>query len=74
MSTVLWCLTTGAQFVLVWWYRSAPVFYLPKGYLPGVVGWWFSLPFAPKGACLVPPPSLSRQSPRTEAAALRGRC
>lgn len=51
-SRIIWLLTTGTQFALVWWYRKQAVFYLPNGWLGGGwVGleWWFSLPFAPKG-------------------------
>ena len=49
INSVLWLLTTGAQFALVWWYRKQAVFYLPKGYLAGPVAWWFAFPSAPKG-------------------------
>jgi hypothetical protein len=42
--------TTGLQFLLVWWYRKQAVFYMPKGWLGPGMGWWFSLPFAPKGS------------------------
>jgi tail-anchored protein insertion receptor len=45
----LWLFTTGAQFVLGWWYRSKPVFFLPPGWL-GPFTWWLALPFAPKGS------------------------
>jgi len=46
---LLWATTTGAQFVLVWWYRREPVFYLPPGWL-GPLAYFFSLPSAPKGS------------------------
>ncbi|KAK1927310.1 protein GET1 [Papiliotrema laurentii] len=49
-STLIWTTTTGAQLVLVWWYRRQPVFWLPKGWLPGPAAWLLSLPSAPKGA------------------------
>jgi tail-anchored protein insertion receptor len=45
---LLWGATTGARFVLVWWYRRQPVFYLPPGWL-GPFAWFFSLPSAPNG-------------------------
>ncbi|CAG7849394.1 Protein GET1 {ECO:0000255/HAMAP-Rule:MF_03113} AltName: Full=Guided entry of tail-anchored proteins 1 {ECO:0000255/HAMAP-Rule:MF_03113} [Serendipita indica DSM 11827] len=45
----LWFATTGAQFVLVWWYRREPVFFLPPGWL-GPMGWFLSLPSAPSGS------------------------
>lgn len=47
-STALWTLTTGARFIVGWWYRRTPVFYLPSGWF-GPVTWWLSLPFAPAG-------------------------
>ncbi|KAL7417649.1 CHD5-like protein-domain-containing protein [Mrakia frigida] len=49
-SRLIWILTTGFQFGLVWWYRKRALFYLPNGWLGGGVGWWFSFPSAPKGA------------------------
>ena len=48
-SSVLWILTTGAQLVLVWYYRSRPVFWLPKDWVPGPIAWLLSFPSAPKG-------------------------
>lgn len=48
-SSLIWVLTTGAQFVLVWWYRKQPVFWLPKGWVPGLAGWILSFPSAPAG-------------------------
>lgn len=45
---LLWAATTGAQFILVWWYRREPVFYLPPGWL-GPLGYFLALPSAPKG-------------------------
>ncbi|KAF9050436.1 WRB/Get1 family [Panaeolus papilionaceus] len=47
-NTVLWILTTGLQFVVGWWYRKQPVFYLPEGWF-GPLTWWLALPFAPAG-------------------------
>ncbi|KAF5377697.1 hypothetical protein D9757_009373 [Collybiopsis confluens] len=51
-STGLWLCTTGAQFVVGWWYRKSAIFYLPPGWF-GPLGWVLSLPFAPKGAVSV---------------------
>ncbi|KDR67475.1 hypothetical protein GALMADRAFT_258049 [Galerina marginata CBS 339.88] len=51
-NTLLWLLTTGLQFVVGWWYRKQPVFYLPEGWL-GPLGWWLALPFAPAGSVSV---------------------
>ncbi|RSH82298.1 GET complex subunit get1 [Saitozyma podzolica] len=49
-SSVLWLFTTGAQLVLVWWYRKQPVFYLPPGWVPYPVAWVLSFPSAPLGS------------------------
>ncbi|KAL5523840.1 GET1 [Sanghuangporus baumii] len=48
-NTFIWLLTTGAQFVIGWWYRKSAVFYLPPGWL-GPATWFLSLPFAPSGS------------------------
>ncbi|KZT61775.1 hypothetical protein CALCODRAFT_522579 [Calocera cornea HHB12733] len=48
-KALLFLLTSGAQWALVWYYRAAPVFYLPPGWL-GPIAWWLSLPFAPAGS------------------------
>ncbi|KAJ3971552.1 CHD5-like protein-domain-containing protein [Lentinula raphanica] len=48
----IWICTTGAQFVIGWWYRKAAVFYLPPGWF-GPLGWVLALPFAPRGAVSV---------------------
>ncbi|KAH9484843.1 GET complex subunit get1 [Psilocybe cubensis] len=51
-NTALWLLTTGLQFVVGWWYRKQPVFFLPEGWF-GPLGWWLALPFAPAGSVSV---------------------
>ncbi|KAJ3513909.1 hypothetical protein NLJ89_g2678 [Agrocybe chaxingu] len=51
-NTLLWLLTTGLQFVVGWWYRKQPVFFLPEGWF-GPLTWWLSLPFAPAGSVSV---------------------
>lgn len=47
-STGIWICTTGAQFVIGWWYRKAAIFYLPPGWF-GPLAWVLAFPFAPKG-------------------------
>ncbi|KAL0956757.1 hypothetical protein HGRIS_002876 [Hohenbuehelia grisea] len=49
---LIWILTSGAQFVIGWWYRKSAIFYLPPGWF-GPLGWWLSFPFAPKGSVSV---------------------
>ncbi|KAJ4480728.1 WRB/Get1 family [Lentinula lateritia] len=51
-STGIWICTTGAQFVIGWWYRKAAIFYLPPGWF-GPLAWVLAFPFAPKGAVSV---------------------
>lgn len=48
-STVLWAFTSGLQFVLVSWYRSSPVFFLPPGWFPPALVWLLGFPSAPYG-------------------------
>ena len=48
-SSLLMLLTTGAQFILVWWFRKSPVFWLPQRWFPGPVAWLLSFPSAPIG-------------------------
>jgi len=45
---------------LVWWYKSKPVFWLPKGWFPSILVWILSFPSAPLGMCY---PFLLRPSP-----------
>ncbi|GLB36982.1 putative required for the post-translational delivery of tail- anchored (TA) proteins to the endoplasmic reticulum [Lyophyllum shimeji] len=51
-NTAVWLLTTGVQFLVGWWYRKTPVFYLPPGWF-GPLEWWLSFPFAPAGSVSV---------------------
>ncbi|KAI5120654.1 hypothetical protein M0805_007991 [Coniferiporia weirii] len=48
-NSFIWILTTGAQFVIGWWFRKSAVFYLPPGWF-GPVTWFLSFPFAPAGS------------------------
>lgn len=50
-GTLIWVATTGAQLVLVWWYRRQPVFWLPAQWVPGPVAYVLRFPSAPKGEC-----------------------
>ncbi|KAJ3749493.1 WRB/Get1 family [Lentinula detonsa] len=51
-SSGIWICTTGAQFVIGWWYRKTAIFYLPPGWF-GPLTWVLAFPFAPKGAVSV---------------------
>lgn len=48
-ATFLWITTAGTQQFLVWWYKSKPVFWLPKGWFPSIIIWILSFPSAPLG-------------------------
>ncbi|CAK9783905.1 unnamed protein product [Cutaneotrichosporon oleaginosum] len=52
-SSLIWVVTTGASFFLVWWYRRVPVFWLPAGWVPGPVAWVLAFPGAPRGSVSV---------------------
>ncbi|RSH81694.1 GET complex subunit get1 [Apiotrichum porosum] len=49
-NTLIWIATTGAQLVLVWWYRRQPVFWLPAQWVPAPVAYILRFPSAPKGS------------------------
>ncbi|KAG0150875.1 hypothetical protein CROQUDRAFT_668226 [Cronartium quercuum f. sp. fusiforme G11] len=49
-STLLWVFTSGLQFLLVSWYRTNPVFFLPTGWFPPTMVWLLGFPSAPYGA------------------------
>ncbi|KGB76293.2 protein GET1 [Cryptococcus deuterogattii R265] len=49
-NTLLWLMTTGAQFLLSWWFRKQPIFWLPEGWVPYPVAWLVSFPSAPIGS------------------------
>ncbi|KZV88365.1 hypothetical protein EXIGLDRAFT_672603 [Exidia glandulosa HHB12029] len=53
-QTVLWCFTSGVQFVIGWWYSRRAVFFIPAGVL-GPLTWWLAFPWAPSGSvsCMV---------------------
>jgi len=48
-SSFIWISTTGAQFVIGWYYRKSAVFWLPQGWF-GPLEYWLSFPFAPEGS------------------------
>ncbi|WWC71365.1 uncharacterized protein I206_105320 [Kwoniella pini CBS 10737] len=49
-KTSLWVLTSGSKFILVWWFRKKPVFWLPEGWVPYPIAWLISFPSAPLGS------------------------
>ena len=47
---VRWLLTTGLRIFLQFWCSKAPIFWLPEGWVPGVVEWGLCFPRAPRGS------------------------
>jgi hypothetical protein len=42
--------TNGVRFVLQFWFGPVPMFWLPKGWMPGYVEWLLAFPKAPSGS------------------------
>lgn len=53
LKPFFWLITSGASLVIMTWYRSTPVFFLPKGWFGSTWEWWLAFPSAPKGALSV---------------------
>ncbi|CAG8532377.1 3096_t:CDS:2 [Ambispora gerdemannii] len=51
-TTFLWLSTSGVEVSMMIFYRTSPVFYLPRGWFSPVT-WMFSVPFAPSGSVSV---------------------
>ncbi|KAF8513020.1 CHD5-like protein-domain-containing protein [Hysterangium stoloniferum] len=51
-NSLLWIITSGAQYALGWWYGKHAVFYLPPQWF-GPAQWCLALPFAPLGSVSV---------------------
>ena len=50
-TTVLrWLGTNGLRFFLQWWFAKRPMFWIPRGWLPGYVEWALAFPRAPRGS------------------------
>ena len=50
-ATILrWSLTNGLRFFLQFWFAKRPLFWLPRGLVPGYVEWLLSFPRAPRGS------------------------
>ncbi|KAF2155691.1 Guided entry of tail-anchored protein 1 [Myriangium duriaei CBS 260.36] len=45
-----WAGTTGLRFVLQFWFSKRPMFWIPRGWVPGYVEWLLAFPRAPTGA------------------------
>lgn len=45
-----WLATNGLRYFLQFWYSKQPMFWLPKGLMPGYVEWFLAFPRAPTGS------------------------
>jgi hypothetical protein len=48
-STLLYVITSGLQWAMVWWYRREPVFWIPAGWVPRGLDRWLSFGGGPRG-------------------------
>ncbi|KAF2085857.1 hypothetical protein K490DRAFT_18533, partial [Saccharata proteae CBS 121410] len=49
-NTLRWLGTTGARFLLQFWFSKQPLFWIPQGWVPGYVEWILAFPRAPTGS------------------------
>ncbi len=45
--------TNGLRFLLQFWFAKQPMFWLPRGWVPGFVEWALAFPRAPRGSVSV---------------------
>ena len=50
VSTLRWSGTNGLRFFLQFWYSKHPLFWIPRGWVPGYVEWLLAFPRAPTGS------------------------
>ena len=50
VSVIRWLSTNGLRFFLQFWYAKQPIFWLPRGWVPGYVEWALALPRAQTGS------------------------
>lgn len=48
-STLLYVITSGLQWAIVWWYRREPAFWMPAGWVPRGMDRWLSFGGGPRG-------------------------
>ena len=49
-SSIRWALTTGLRIFLQLWFSRRPMFWIPEGWMPGIVEWGLAFPRAPRGS------------------------
>src|SRR6186713_831081 len=50
VSVLRWLGTNGLRFFLQFWYAKEPMFWLPKGWVPGYIEWILAFPRAQTGS------------------------
>ncbi|OCK85383.1 hypothetical protein K432DRAFT_318518 [Lepidopterella palustris CBS 459.81] len=50
VSSVRWLSTNGVRFFLQFWYSKQPLFWIPRGWVPGYAEWILAFPRAPRGS------------------------
>ncbi|QSL65727.1 hypothetical protein MERGE_000005 [Pneumocystis wakefieldiae] len=53
MRIIIWLCTYGLQYIIQWYYRKIPVFWLAKGWFPRYIEWILCFPMAPIGSVSV---------------------
>ena len=50
VNALRWIGTNGLRFFLQFWYSKRPLFWIPRGWVPGYVEWLLAFPRAPTGS------------------------
>ena len=50
VAAVRWASTNGLRMLLQIWYSREPMYWIPKGWVPGYVEWLLAFPRAPRGS------------------------
>ena len=49
-TALRWLGTNGLRFFLQFWFAKRPLFWIPRGWVPGYVEWLLAFPRAPRGS------------------------
>ena len=49
VGSLRWVLINGLRLGLMFWYTKVPMFWIPRGWLPGTIEWVMAFPKAPTG-------------------------
>ena len=50
VTALRWVGTNGLRFLLQFWFAKRPLFWIPRGWVPGYVEWLLAFPRAPTGS------------------------